>query len=106
MKQLGSQTWEFTTRPVILGSSAVVGPEEGEGPLVSDFDFIYDSLKMSEKTWEKAERALFEKAAELALINAGIDKEKLEFFVGGDLMNQIISSSFAARKLGDRKSVV
>jgi stage V sporulation protein AD len=99
MKQLGSQTWEFTTRPVILGSSAVVGPEEGEGPLVSDFDFIYDSLEMGEKTWEKAERVLFEKAANLALINAGVEKEDLEFFVGGDLMNQIISSSFAARKL-------
>jgi len=100
MKQLGGQTWQFTTRPVILGSSAVVGPEEGEGPLVSDFDFIFDSLKMGEKTWEKAERILFEKAAQLALNNAGIEAEKLEFFVGGDLMNQIISSSFAARKLG------
>lgn len=100
MKQLGSQTWQFTTRPVILGSSAVVGPEEGEGPLASDFDFIYDSLEMGEKTWEKAERALFEKSAKLALINAGIEDKQLEFFVGGDLMNQIISSSFAARKLG------
>jgi stage V sporulation protein AD len=100
MKQLGSQTWEFTNRPVILGSSAVVGPEEGEGPLASSFDFIYDSLEMGEKTWEKAERALFEKASKLALMNANLEQEKLEFFVGGDLMNQIISSSFAARKLG------
>lgn len=100
MKQLGSQTWEFTNRPVILGTSAVVGPEEGEGPLASSFDFVYDSLEMGEKTWEKAERALFEKAAKLALMNANLEQEKLEFFVGGDLMNQIISSSFAARKLG------
>ncbi|KGE18679.1 stage V sporulation protein AD [Paenibacillus wynnii] len=100
MKQLGSQTWQFTTRPVILGSSAVVGPEEGEGPLASDFDFIYDSLEMGEKTWEKAERALFMKASVLALEDAGIEQDKLEFFVGGDLMNQIISSSFAARKMG------
>lgn len=100
MKQLGSQTWEFTNRPVILGSSAVVGPEEGEGPLASDFDYIYDSLKMGEKTWEKAERILFEKAAHLALENADVEKKQLEFFVGGDLMNQIISSSFAARQLG------
>jgi len=100
MKKLGSQTWQFTTRPVILGSSAVVGPEEGEGPLASDFDFIFDSLEMGEKTWEKAERALFMKASVMALENAGLDEEKLEYFVGGDLMNQIISSSFAARKLG------
>lgn len=100
MKQLGSQTWQFTTRPVIVGASSVVGPEEGEGPLASYFDFIYDSLEMGEKTWEKAERALFEKAAKLALINAEVQEQQLEFFVGGDLMNQIISSSFAARKLG------
>ncbi|WP_150275050.1 stage V sporulation protein AD [Paenibacillus tepidiphilus] len=99
MEQLGSQTWLYTTRPIILGASAVVGPEEGEGPLASDFDFIYDSLEMGEKTWEKAERALFEKAAKLAIMNAKLEQEQLEFFVGGDLMNQIISSSFAARKL-------
>ncbi|AKG33899.1 stage V sporulation protein AD [Paenibacillus durus] len=100
MKQLGKQTWQFTSRPAILGASAVVGPEEGEGPLASDFDFVYDNLKMDEKTWEKAERRLFEKAIRLALINAGIKQEDLEFFVGGDLMNQIISASFAAKKLG------
>ena len=100
MKQLGSQTWEFTTKPVILGSSSVVGPEEAEGPLKADFDFVFDSLEMGEKSWEKAERKLFEKAATVALENAGVDQNKLEFFVGGDLMNQIISSSFAARKLG------
>ncbi|AIQ11979.1 stage V sporulation protein AD [Paenibacillus durus] len=100
MKQLGKQTWQFTSRPAILGASAVVGPEEGEGPLASDFDFVYDTLKMNEKTWEKAERRLFEKSIRLALINAGIKQEDLGFFVGGDLMNQIISASFAAKKLG------
>lgn len=53
MKQLGKQTWQFTSRPAIIGASAVVGPEEGEGPLASDFDFVYDSLKMDESTWER-----------------------------------------------------
>ncbi|MNB74686.1 Stage V sporulation protein AD [compost metagenome] len=100
MKQLGKQTWQFDSRPVIIGSAAVVGPEEGEGPLSSDFDFIFDSLEMEEKSWEKAERKLFEKSVSLALLNAGIEDKELEFFVGGDLMNQIISATFAARKVG------
>ncbi|MBY9080657.1 stage V sporulation protein AD [Paenibacillus sp. HN-1] len=100
MRQLGKQTWEFDSRPVIIGSAAVVGPEEGEGPLSSDFDFIFDTLEMGEKSWEKAERKLFEKSARLALMNAGIEDKELEFFVGGDLMNQIISATFAARKVG------
>ncbi|MDT3424896.1 stage V sporulation protein AD [Paenibacillus forsythiae] len=100
MKQLGKQTWQFTSRPAILGASSVVGPEEGDGPLAADFDFVYDTLKMNENTWEKAERRMFEKAVRLALMKAEIKQEELEFFVGGDLMNQIISASFAAKKLG------
>lgn len=100
MKRLGQQTWLFENRPRIIGRSAVVGPDEGQGPLASDFDYVYDNLEIGEKTWEKAERKLLEQASQMALINANITKEELQFFVGGDLMNQIISSSFSARKLG------
>ncbi|AWB45471.1 stage V sporulation protein AD [Paenibacillus sp. CAA11] len=97
---IGSQTWEFKNKPVIIGSSSVVGPEEGQGPLAEEFDYIYDNLEIDESTWEKAERKLLEQASSLALINAGINREQLQFFIGGDLMNQIISASFAARQLG------
>ncbi len=31
---------------------------------------------------------------------SGIKKEDIQFFLSGDLMNQIISSSFTARTLG------
>lgn len=96
---IGSQTWEFRNKPVIIGAATVVGPEEGEGPLASDFDFTYDNLEINEKTWEKAERKLLEHAASLALVHANISKDELSFFIGGDLMNQIISATFAARQL-------
>lgn len=99
MKVTG-QTWQYENKPVILGASSIVGPEEGEGPLAQDFDYIYDNLEINEKTWEKGERRLLEDAAKTALELSGIQEEQLEFFVGGDLMNQIISSSFAARKMG------
>ncbi|MGM1046638.1 MAG: stage V sporulation protein AD [Bacillota bacterium] len=99
MKVTG-QTWKFENKPVILGASSIVGPEEGEGPLAQDFDYIYDNIEINEKTWEKGERRLLEDAARTALENSGITEEQLQFYVGGDLMNQIISSSFAARKMG------
>ena len=99
MKVTG-QTWKFENKPVILGASSIVGPEEGEGPLAEDFDYIYDNIEINEKTWEKGERRLLEDAAKTALELSGITEEQLQFFVGGDLMNQIISSSFAARKMG------
>ena len=53
MKRLGRQTWQFENRPRIIGKAAVVGPEEGEGPLSSDFDYVYDNLEIGEKTWGK-----------------------------------------------------
>ncbi|MEC0243102.1 stage V sporulation protein AD [Paenibacillus dokdonensis] len=98
--RLKGQTWEFTSRPTILAGATVVGPEEGRGPLSGDFDYIYDNIEINEKTWEKAERKLLEQASQLAVVKAELTKEQIQFFVGGDLMNQIISSTFAARKLG------
>jgi stage V sporulation protein AD len=97
---IGKQTWKFENRPVLIGAATVVGPDEGDGPLAADFDLVHPELDMQQKSWEKAERLLMEQASEFALNNAGIEKDQLQFYVGGDLMNQIISNSFAARTLG------
>jgi stage V sporulation protein AD len=40
-----------------------------------------------------------EDAAQLAITHAGLTKEQVQFYVGGDLMNQIISNTFTARTL-------
>ncbi|MFF2093874.1 stage V sporulation protein AD [Paenibacillus sp. NPDC058174] len=96
----GNQTWWFENRPVIIGAATVVGPDEGDGPLAADFDLVHPELDMQQKSWEKAERLLLEQATDFAIQNARIDKDQLQFYVGGDLMNQIISNTFAARALG------
>ncbi|XID94730.1 stage V sporulation protein AD [Paenibacillaceae bacterium WGS1546] len=97
--QLGHQSWVFENRPRIRGEATVVGPFEGEGPLADDFDIVHGDLMIGQESWEKAEKTLLEEAAKLAIENAGLTKEQVNFFIGGDLMNQIISSSFAARTL-------
>ena len=96
----GKRTWWFENRPVIIGSAAVVGPDEGKGPLAADFDLVHPELDLQQRSWEKAERLLLEQAADFAMKHAGITKEQLEYFIGGDLMNQIISATFAARTVG------
>jgi len=96
----GKQTWWFDNKPVIIGTATVVGPDEGDGPLAADFDLVHPELDMQQKSWEKAERLLLEQASEFALQNAKLERSQLEFYIGGDLMNQIISNSFAARSLG------
>jgi stage V sporulation protein AD len=95
----GHRSWIFERKPVLLGTATVVGPFEGQGPLADDFDIIHGDLSIGQKSWEKAERTLLEEAVELAIENAGLTKEQVHFYVGGDLTNQIISNSFAARSL-------
>ncbi|KIL39507.1 SpoVAD [Gordoniibacillus kamchatkensis] len=95
----GHQSWAFRNRPVIVAAATVVGPEEAQGPLANDFDITHGDTLMEQKSWEQAEKKLLEEAAKIATENAGITKEQVQFYVGGDLMNQIVSSSFAARSL-------
>jgi len=95
----GHQSWIFENKPVIRASATVVGPFEGRGPLARDFDIIHGDSMLEEKSWEKAEKVMIEQAAKLAIKKAGITKEQVHFHIGGDLMNQIISTSFAARTL-------
>lgn len=96
----GHQTWVFANKPVILASAAVGGPFEGEGALAGDFDMLYGDIWLGQASFEKAEKKLLEQACEIAIDKAGLKKEDVQFFLSGDLMNQIISSSFAARTLG------
>lgn len=95
----GHQSWLFAGRPKIISTATVVGPFEGQGPLSDDFDVIHGDLYIGQDSWEKAEKKLLEESASLAVQHAGLTKEQIQFFFGGDLMNQIISSSFAARTL-------
>ncbi|WP_309120518.1 stage V sporulation protein AD [Paenibacillus sp.] len=96
----GKQTWRFEEPPVILSRSAVVGPVEGEGPLGADFDIVHDDLFVGEKSWEKAERKLLEEASMLAAQKAGVPIDEVDLFIGGDLLNQIVSATFASRTFG------
>lgn len=96
----GHQTWIFENKPVIIGSAAVGGPFEANSALASDFDILHDDLWLGQDSFEKAEKKLLEQACETAIKKAGVKKEDIQFFFSGDLINQIISSSFTARTLG------
>lgn len=96
----GRQSWIFKNKPRIRGKATVVGPFEGQGPLAKDFDMIHKELWMGQDSWEKAERKLLEDAANLAIERAGLTNKQINMLIAGDLMNQTISSSFAARTLG------
>jgi len=96
----GRQSWQFDTNPVIVSAATVGGPFEGKGPLAEDFDVIFDDIWLGQDSFEKAEQKLLENACNIAMDKAGLKPEDITFFLSGDLMNQIISSSFTARRLG------
>lgn len=96
----GQQTWVFQSRPVVISRAAVVGPFEGKGPLACDFDVIHTDTWLGQNTFEKAEKKLLEEACDLAISKARLNRADIQVFLAGDLLNQIISSCFAARTMG------
>lgn len=95
----GNQTLVFANRPRILSAAAVVGTKEGGGPLGSWFDTILEDDTFGEKTWEKSESKMLKTAMMEAMQKAGKNKEDIGAILSGDLLNQLMSSSFMARDL-------
>lgn len=93
------QTIKMKNNVYILSGYSIVGPLEGKGPMHDYFDYILKDDTLKEKTFEKSERKLLKNIISGAIEKAGINTTEIEFFFGGDLLNQIVSSSYTAREL-------
>ena len=88
----------FKNKPSIISSYTVCGPKEAEGCLADYIDLKkYDDYD-NQPSFELAERKMLTSAIERAVKKSGLKKNEIEAYIGGDLLNQIISSSFAARE--------
>ncbi|MFD9627508.1 stage V sporulation protein AD [Peribacillus muralis] len=96
----GYRTWVFDHKPVIVSTGTVGGPFEANGLLADDFDLLHSDLWINQDTYEKAHKVLLEEACTKAIEKAGLQKEQIQFFLGGDLINQMTPTSFACRNLG------
>lgn len=93
----GKQSWVFQNKPVILSTGVSGGPFEAQGKLSADFDILHDDIWMGEDSYEKAQRVLMEEAAQTALEKANKKKDEVQFFIAGDLVNQMTPTTFTAR---------
>ncbi len=98
-KKQGLQTVSFEKKPYIIGRGNVVGKKESEGPLASYFDESLTDDMYGEKSWEKAESKMLQTAMSKACTRAQLSKENIDVMLSGDLVNQIMSSSFTARNM-------
>lgn len=98
-KKVGRQSMLFPSGAWLRGRGTVVGKKEGEGPLSSCFDTILQDDMYGEKSWEKAESKMLKEAMMKAVQRAGLEKDEIDVMLSGDLLNQLMSSSFMARDL-------
>ncbi len=98
-RKIGQQSILLEKCVALLSVATVSGPKESAGPLSSYFDRHYTGIFGQEKSFEKAELHMLEEACYLALGKAGLSPEDMDYFIGGDLLNQVITSNFCARSL-------
>lgn len=91
------QTIILKKQPKIISSYAIVGPKEGQGNFCRYFDYVMKNDCFGEKTFEKAERKMMETAITGVIEKAHLTAKDVDLLISGDLLNQIISSSYAAR---------
>jgi len=96
-QKAGSQTFFLGKTPTVLGFGSAGGALESEGPLGARFDHTCKDDLFGEKSWEKAESTMQQLALDAALKRAGLHTVDLDYMLAGDLLNQCIGSTFAAR---------
>ena len=90
----------FFNTPRIVGRMSVVGEKESKGPVGKFFSRCETDDKMGEKTFERAEIRMFDTAVRGAVRNARLEIDDIDLMISGDLLNQMTTSSYAARDIG------
>ena len=98
-RKLGQQTIVPDQSITVLSAGCAVGKKEGEGPLRQYFDHIDTDDTFGQDSWENAEIAMQKHALSQALDKAALTAGQLDWLFAGDLLNQCVCSSFAARNL-------
>ena len=92
----GHTIW-FKNAPRIIATGTIAGPKESAGIVGNYVDKSLSDDMFGEETFEKAECKMLSYAIDTAISNAGLNREQIDVLLSGDLLNQIISASFAAR---------
>ncbi len=99
MKKIGKYTYALDSDCYVLGYASIVGNKEKQGTFGKYMKDVVEDDKMGEATFEKGERKMLEMINDKTLKNAGLKRADIDLYLGGDLMNQIISSNYCAEVL-------
>ena len=96
----GKQSIRFDEAVHLLCAASIAGKKEGEGPLGDRFDQVFEDPFFGKATWEEAESAMQRAALEKVLEKTGMQEKEIRFLFGGDLLGQLIATSFGVKELG------
>ena len=91
------RTFEVKSPVYIKSGFTIVGPKEGDGNFGDCFDIVLNDDLWCEKSYEKCESKMHRDAISGAIKKAGLKKEDIDILMGGDLLNELSSTSLAAR---------
>ena len=97
-----ADVYVYRTPVWVRSYASCVGKKENEGPLGGRFDVFTEDDRFGQETWEQAERQMVLTSLGRAVEKARLDKGDVGCVLGGDLLNQCVSTSFAVRELGSR----
>lgn len=91
------RTIYFTNKPTIIGASTISGPKESCGAISKYIQVKLDDDMFGQDTFERAETKMLYTAIKNSIKNAKKKEEQIDTIIAGDLLNQIIASTFSAR---------
>lgn len=98
-KRVGRQTVKLSSCPRIISTFSIVGPKEGKGPLSEYFDIVLEDDLDDKGSFEKAESSIMYTAISESIKRANLTEDDIDYLFAGDLLNQLISSTFAAKEM-------
>ncbi len=91
------ETIYFKNKPKIIATSSICGPKESEGSINKYIETKLDDDMFSEESYEKAETKMLFTIIKNCIKNSKNNENEVGAIISGDLLNQIISSTFAVR---------
>lgn len=84
-------------KPSVISYAAVVGKAENEGPYGGEFDEVVEDNKAGSDTWEQAESLFQQRAVGHVLRKSGLEPDRIDLVIAGDLLNQCVGSSYGLK---------
>lgn len=89
----------FPSKPALISSAAVVGPLEKRSVFQTYFDKVVEDERLNKSTNEQGNAKLISEACQLILKKSNLNNLDIDYLLGGDLINQMTPTNFAAREL-------